>query len=77
LAANYTSTLFQGATAAFLDPMTSAESAQFSLDYTQTAPGKIKVTATRDVNAQGSAGSVAVFKKGAYGWLIQVGNVSG
>lgn len=77
LAANYTSTLFQGATAAFLDPMTSAVSAQFSLDYTQTAPGKIKVTATRDFNAQGSAGTVAVFKKGDYGWLIKVGNVYG
>ncbi|MDS0856672.1 DUF2957 domain-containing protein [Burkholderia pseudomultivorans] len=75
LAANYTSTLFQGNTAAFIDPTTSSGTAAFGLDYTQTSPGKIKVTAATDFNAKGANGNVAIFKKGDTGWIITAGNV--
>ncbi|KWF55997.1 DUF2957 domain-containing protein [Burkholderia pseudomultivorans] len=75
MAANYTSTLFQGNTAAFIDPTTSSGTAAFGLDYTQTSPGKIKVTAATDFNAKGANGNVAIFKKGDTGWIITAGNV--
>lgn len=75
MAANYTSTLFQGSTAAFIDPQTSGVTSQFGLDYTQATPGKIKVTATQDFNAKGASGNVAIFKKGDTGWLVTAGNV--
>ncbi|AOJ29342.1 hypothetical protein WJ12_31665 [Burkholderia seminalis] len=75
LAANYTSTLFQGNTAAFIDPQTSSVTSQFALDYTQATPGKIKVTATQDFNAKGANGNVAIFSKGDTGWLVTAGNV--
>ncbi|NHV31620.1 DUF2957 domain-containing protein [Burkholderia sp. D-99] len=75
MAANYTSTLFQGSTAAFIDPQTSGVTSQFGLDYTQATPGKIKVTATQDFNAKGPSGNVAIFKKGDTGWLVTAGNV--
>ncbi|WP_175779245.1 DUF2957 domain-containing protein [Burkholderia anthina] len=75
MAANYTSTLFQGATAAFIDPQTSSVSSQFALDYTQATPGKIQVTATQDFNAKGPDGNVAIFSKGDTGWLVTAGNV--
>ncbi|MDF3094771.1 DUF2957 domain-containing protein [Burkholderia semiarida] len=75
LAANYTSTLFQGNTAAFIDPQTSSVTSQFALDYAQATPGKIKVTATQDFNAKGANGNVAIFSKGDTGWLVTAGNV--
>ncbi|WP_176048536.1 DUF2957 domain-containing protein [Burkholderia sp. BCC1644] len=75
MAANYTSTLFQGNTAAFIDPQTSSVTSQFALDYTQATPGKIKVTATQDFNAKGASGNVAIFKKGDTGWIVTAGNV--
>lgn len=75
LAANYTSTLFQNGTAAFINPFTSRVTAQFSLDYTQTAPGKLIVTAQNDFNAQGASGNVALFKAGDKGVAVKVGNV--
>ncbi|MGU7773434.1 DUF2957 domain-containing protein [Burkholderia sp. MR1-5-21] len=75
LAANYTSTLFQGGTAAFIDPQTSSVTANFSLDYTQASPGKIKVTANGDFNAKSSTGNVAIFSKGDTGWIATAGNV--
>lgn len=75
LAANYTSTLFQGSTAAFIDPQTSSVTSQFALDYTQATPGKIKVTAAQDFNAKGANGNAAIFGKGDTGWLVTAGNV--
>ncbi|MDN7902573.1 DUF2957 domain-containing protein [Burkholderia diffusa] len=75
MAANYTSTLFQGATAAFIDPQTSSVTSQFALDYTQATPGKIKVTASQDFNAKGANGNVAIFSKGDTGWLVTAGNI--
>lgn len=75
LAANYTSTLFQNGTAAFINPLTSRVTAQFGLDYTQTAPGKLIVTAQNDFNAQGASGNVALFKAGDKGVAVKVGNV--
>ncbi|KWF03347.1 DUF2957 domain-containing protein [Burkholderia pseudomultivorans] len=75
LAANYTSTLFQGNTAAFIDPQTSSVTSQFTLDYTQATPGKVKVTATQDFNAKGANGDVAIFSKGDTGWIVTAGNV--
>uniref|UniRef100_UPI002B060942 DUF2957 domain-containing protein n=1 Tax=Burkholderia alba TaxID=2683677 RepID=UPI002B060942 len=62
--ANYTSTLFQGATAALIDPQTSRVSSQLSLDYSQATPGKVKVTANSNFSAQGSSGTTAIFQKG-------------
>ncbi|MGN3961436.1 DUF2957 domain-containing protein [Burkholderia gladioli] len=73
--ANYTSTLFSGATAAFVNPLTSLASSTFSLDYTQATPGLVKVTALQDFNAVNTAGNVAIFKQGATGWAIKVGEV--
>ncbi|WP_407973345.1 DUF2957 domain-containing protein (plasmid) [Burkholderia pyrrocinia] len=74
-AANYTSTLFQGAAAAFIDPQTSSESGLFSLDYTQTTPGKIKVTAMRDFDVKNASGTVPIVSRGDTGWAVTVGNV--
>ncbi|MBN3791126.1 DUF2957 domain-containing protein [Burkholderia sp. Ac-20353] len=74
-AANYTSTLFQGDTAAFIDPLTSRVTSNFALDYTQATPGKIKVTASNDFNALGAAGKTAIFSKGDTGWIVMDGNV--
>ena len=75
LAANYTSTLFQNGTAAFINPFNSRVTAQFSLDYTQASPGKLLVTAQNDFNAQGASGNVALFKAGDTGVAVKVGNV--
>ncbi|MBR8312697.1 DUF2957 domain-containing protein [Burkholderia dolosa] len=75
IAANYTSTLFQGDTAAFIDPQTSSVTAQFALDYTQASPGRIKVTANSDFNAKGANGNVAIFSKGDTGWIVTAGNI--
>ncbi|WP_175705070.1 DUF2957 domain-containing protein, partial [Burkholderia ambifaria] len=64
-----------GATAAFVNPLTSLASSTFSLDYTQSTPGLVKVTALQDFNAVNSTGNVAIFKQGATGWAIKVGEV--
>ncbi|ALK34160.1 DUF2957 domain-containing protein [Burkholderia plantarii] len=73
--ANYTSTLFSGATAAFIDPLTSNSTSTFSLDYTQATPGLVKVTALQDFDARNSSGPVAIFHSGDTGWAIKVGEV--
>ncbi|MDR5647308.1 DUF2957 domain-containing protein [Burkholderia cenocepacia] len=75
IAANYTSTLFQGGTAAFIDPQTSGVTSQFTLDYTQAMPGKIKVTVNSNFNAKGASGNVAILKQGDTGWIVTAGNV--
>ena len=76
LAANYTSTLFQNGTAAFINPFNSRVTAQFTLDYTQTSPGKLLVTAQNDFNAQGAGGNVALFKAGDKGVAVKIGRAS-
>lgn len=68
---NYTSTIFEGAHAAFLDPFTSTAATNFTLDFTQTQPGLVKVTAQNNF----ASGTAAVFKAGDTGYLIKVGPV--
>lgn len=68
---NYTSTIFEGANAAFLNPFTSTAATNFALDFTQTQPGLVKVTAKNDF----ASGAAAVFKTGDAGYLIKVGSV--
>ncbi|WP_206957943.1 DUF2957 domain-containing protein [Trinickia acidisoli] len=68
---NYTSTIFQGANAAFLDPFTSTAATNFTLDFTQTRPGLVKVTAQNNF----TSGAATLFKAGDTGYLIQVGSV--
>ncbi|WP_175981754.1 DUF2957 domain-containing protein [Burkholderia sp. BCC1630] len=75
LETNYTSTLFQGTTAAFIDPQTSTETGMFSLDYSQLTPGKIKVTAMRDFNAKNANGNVSIIHQGDTGWAVEIGSV--
>ncbi|MDP1465519.1 DUF2957 domain-containing protein, partial [Klebsiella pneumoniae] len=57
------------------NPLTSRVTAQFGLDYTQTSPGKLIVTAQNDFNARGASGNVALFKAGDTGVAVKVGNV--
>ncbi|RDV00543.1 DUF2957 domain-containing protein [Trinickia dinghuensis] len=68
---NYTSTIFQGTSAAFLDPFTSTASTNFALDFTQTQPGLVKVTAQNNF----TSGTATVFKTGDTGYLIKAGSV--
>jgi hypothetical protein len=68
---NYTSTIFQGDSAAFLDPFTSRAAAAFSLDFAQSQPGLVKVTA----HSAFMSGDAAIFKTNDTGYLIQVGPV--
>ncbi len=68
---NYTSTLFEGANAAFLDPFTSKAAANFALDFTQAQPGLVEVTAQNDF----ASGAATVFKRGDTGYLIKAGSV--
>lgn len=68
---NYTSTLFQDANAAFLDPFTSKAATNFTLDFTQTQPGLVKVIAQNDF----ASGTATVFKRGDSGYLIKAGSV--
>ncbi|PMS16855.1 hypothetical protein C0Z18_22170 [Trinickia dabaoshanensis] len=68
---NYTSTIFQGTTAAFLNPFTSTAATNFTLDYTQTQPGLVQVTAQNNF----TSGAATVFKTGDTGYMIKVGNV--
>lgn len=68
---NYTSTIFQGTNAAFLNPFTSTAATNFALDFTQTQPGLVKVTAQNDF----TSGAATVFKTGDTGYLIKVGSV--
>ncbi|HTH75873.1 MAG TPA: DUF2957 domain-containing protein [Trinickia sp.] len=68
---NYTSTIFQGTSAAFLNPFTSTAATNFSLDFTQAQPGLVKVTAQNDFRS----GAAPVFKTGDTGYLIKVGSV--
>jgi hypothetical protein len=66
---NYTSTIFQGTSAAFLDPFKSKAATNFALDFTQTQPGLVKATAQNDF----TSGAATVFKTGDTGYLIKVG----
>ncbi|RKP55779.1 DUF2957 domain-containing protein [Pararobbsia silviterrae] len=76
LAANYTATTFNGATASFIAPSaTATRTSAFSLDYTQSTPGLVGVTALQAFNASSNGSPVAIFNAGAIGWTIQVGGV--
>jgi hypothetical protein len=68
---NYTSTIFQGASAAFLDPFASTAATNFALDFTQAQPGLIKVTAQNNF----MSGDATLFKTGDTGYLIKAGSV--
>lgn len=68
---NYTSTIFEGTNAAFLDPFTSTAATNFALDYAQAQPGLLKVTAQNPFKS----GAATVFKAGDTGYLIKVGSV--
>jgi hypothetical protein len=68
---NYTSTIFQGTSASFLNPFTSTAATNFSLDFTQSQPGLVKVTAQNNF----TSGAATVFKTGDTGYLIKVGSV--
>ncbi|WP_429301079.1 DUF2957 domain-containing protein [Paraburkholderia sp. GAS199] len=70
---NYGATLFQSPTAALLNPFTSAVSTNFSLDFTQTQPGLVNVTANKDF----LSGNTPIFKAGDTGVMVQVGPVYG
>jgi hypothetical protein len=68
---NYTSTIFQGDSAAFLNPFTSTAATNFSLDFTQKEPGLVKVTAQNAF----TSGGATIFKTGDTGYLIKAGSV--
>lgn len=68
---NYVSTVFEGANAALFDPFAARASANFTLDYTQQAPGLVRVTAQNPL----LSGNTAIFKRGDTGLLIQSGSV--
>lgn len=70
---NYGATLFQSPSAALLNPFTSALSSNFSLDFTQTQPGLVKVTANKDL----MSGGTAIYKAGDTGVMVRVGPVYG
>ncbi|MFL9950248.1 DUF2957 domain-containing protein [Paraburkholderia agricolaris] len=70
---NYGATLFQSPSAALLNPFTSALSSNFSLDFTQTQPGLVKVTANKDL----MSGGAAIYKAGDTGVMVRVGPVYG
>lgn len=70
---NYGATLFQSPSAALLNPFTSSSSTSFSLDFTQTKPGLVGVTATKDF----LSGSTPIFKAGDTGVMVKVGPVYG
>ncbi|NYH25592.1 DUF2957 domain-containing protein [Paraburkholderia bryophila] len=70
---NYGATLFQSPSAALLNPFTSAASSNFSLDFTQTQPGIVNVTATKPL----MSGSTALYQAGDTGVMVQVGPVYG
>ncbi|MGF6571522.1 hypothetical protein ABH945_003643 [Paraburkholderia sp. GAS333] len=70
---NYGATLFQNPTAALLNPFTSSVSSNLALDYTQTQPGFINVTANKDL----MSGSTSIFKAGDTGVMVKVGPVYG
>jgi Protein of unknown function (DUF2957) len=68
---NYTSTVFQSADAAFLDPFALRATTNFTLDYIQQQPGVVRVTAQNDLVSAGGA----VFRQGDAGSLIKSGRV--
>ena len=68
---NYTSTIFQGNSAAFLNPFTSTAATNFSLDFTQNQPGLVEVTAQNAF----TSGAATIFKTGDTGYLIKAGSV--
>jgi hypothetical protein len=68
---NYTSTIFQGNNGAFLNPFNSTAAANFSLDFSQTRPGLVQVTAHNPF----TSGAATIFNAGDTGHLIQAGPV--
>ncbi len=74
-AANYTAAQFNGATLAFINPQTALGTTTFSLDYTQTVPGLIGVTALQDFDASNNGTPVAIFHAADTGWVMKVGGV--
>ncbi|WGS52399.1 DUF2957 domain-containing protein [Paraburkholderia sp. D15] len=70
---NYGATLFQSPAAALLNPFTSSVSSNFSLDFTQTQPGLVNVTATKAL----MSGSTALYNVGDTGVMVKVGPVYG
>ncbi|MFM0198290.1 DUF2957 domain-containing protein [Paraburkholderia fungorum] len=70
---NYGATLFQSPAAALLNPFTSTAATNFTLDFTQTQPGLVNVTATKDF----LSGTTPIFKAGDTGVMVKVGPVYG
>lgn len=70
---NYGATVFKPASAALLNPFTSMASSDLALDFAQTRPGLVNVTANRDF----LSGSTPIFKAGDKGVMVKVGPVHG
>lgn len=64
---------FQGGSATLLNPFTSAPSSDLALDFTQSRPGLVSVTANRSF----LSGGTPVFKAGDTGVMVKVGPVYG
>ncbi|WP_133647019.1 DUF2957 domain-containing protein [Paraburkholderia flava] len=72
-AVNSTATLFQNPNGSLLTPFTATVTSGFTLDYTQTQPGLVNVTATKDL----LSGTTPIFQAGDTGVLVKVGQVYG
>jgi hypothetical protein len=70
---NYGATQFASSAAALLNPFTSSVSSNLSLDFTQTKPGLVSVTATTAL----MSGSTAIYNAGDTGVMVKVGPVYG
>ncbi|MGH8779899.1 DUF2957 domain-containing protein [Paraburkholderia sp.] len=68
---NSTATLFQNPNGSLLTPFTATVTSSFTLDYTQTQPGVVKVTATKDL----LSGTTPIFQTGDTGVIVKVGPV--
>ncbi|MCX4163099.1 MULTISPECIES: DUF2957 domain-containing protein [Paraburkholderia] len=68
---NSTAALFQSPTGGLLNPFSATTSSNFTMDFTQTQPGLVKVTATTPL----MSGNTAIYKAGDTGAIIKVGQV--
>ncbi|PCE24060.1 hypothetical protein BWP39_30725 [Paraburkholderia acidicola] len=68
---NSTAALFQSPTGGLLNPFSATTSSNFTMDFTQTQPGLVKVTATSPL----MSGNTAIYKAGDTGAIIKVGQV--
>ncbi|QDQ82097.1 DUF2957 domain-containing protein [Paraburkholderia megapolitana] len=68
---NSTAALFQPPTGGLLNPFAATTSSNFTMDFTQTQPGLVKVTATTPL----MSGNTAIYKAGDTGAIIKVGQV--